>query len=266
LQAGRRQVKLTAMEAEPQASVPARKLQLFGLTKHGSIAVVTIALLAIMVPVVLQVTMERGSRDRYRKARVKHEMLNLLSAISTYRIDYGQHPYSKGDELAGEANQGSLTYGWVAGTSAEGVSASNADLMAILLALENFPDGRPALANQNGNRNPRKIPFLYAKMASDNHSPGIGKDGNYRDPWGNPYVVTLDLDYDGYCVDPVYSQPAVGPSSDQHLRHIKVRTNKLGMLELPYPALIWSLGPDGKADPTIPADQGVNRDNILSWQ
>ncbi len=111
-----------------------------------------------------------------------------------------------------------------------------------------------------------KIPFFYAKMASNNQSPGIGKDGNYRDPWGNPYVVTLDLDYDGYCVDPVYSQPAVGPSMVQHLRRIEVRTNKFGMIELPYPVLIWSLGPDGKADPTIPADQGVNRDNILSWQ
>lgn len=202
----------------------------------------------------------------HRKVRVKHEILSLFTAISFYRASYGRFPYPKSDAQVSESNQGSISYGWLAGTSAEGVSASNADLMAILLAMETFPDGRPALANQNANRNPSKIPFLYAKMASNNQSPGIGKDGNYRDPWGNPYVVTLDLDYDGYCVDPVYSQPAVGPSMVQHLRRIEVRTNKFGMIELPYPVLIWSLGPDGKADPTIPADQGVNRDNILSWQ
>jgi len=30
--------------------------------------------------------------------------------------------------------------------------------------------------------------------------------------------------------------------------------------------MVWSLGPDGKADPNVKATQGVNKDNVLSWQ
>ena len=30
--------------------------------------------------------------------------------------------------------------------------------------------------------------------------------------------------------------------------------------------MVWSLGPDGDADPTVNANQGANKDNILSWQ
>ena len=30
--------------------------------------------------------------------------------------------------------------------------------------------------------------------------------------------------------------------------------------------LVWSAGPDKKYDPNTPANQGVNKDNILSWK
>jgi hypothetical protein len=30
--------------------------------------------------------------------------------------------------------------------------------------------------------------------------------------------------------------------------------------------MVWSAGPDGKIDPVSPANQGANKDNILSWQ
>ena len=30
--------------------------------------------------------------------------------------------------------------------------------------------------------------------------------------------------------------------------------------------MVWSAGPDGKIDFVKPANQGVNKDNVLSWQ
>jgi hypothetical protein len=30
--------------------------------------------------------------------------------------------------------------------------------------------------------------------------------------------------------------------------------------------MVWSAGPDRLIDPTMPANQGYNKDNILSWQ
>jgi hypothetical protein len=30
--------------------------------------------------------------------------------------------------------------------------------------------------------------------------------------------------------------------------------------------MVWSAGPDGQIDPTINANTGVNKDNVVSWQ
>tara|TARA_B100001971_G_scaffold194479_1_gene200519 strand:- start:991 stop:1119 length:129 start_codon:yes stop_codon:yes gene_type:complete len=29
--------------------------------------------------------------------------------------------------------------------------------------------------------------------------------------------------------------------------------------------MVWSKGPDGKADPTVSAKKGANRDNVIGW-
>jgi len=49
-----------------------------------------------------------------------------------------------------------------------------------------------------------KAQFLNAKQVTDTISPGVGTDGVFRDPWGNPYIVTLDLSYDNKCRDALY--------------------------------------------------------------
>ena len=38
--------------------------------------------------------------------------------------------------------------------------------------------------------------FLNATMSGDPTLPGVGPDLVYRDPWGNPYIITMDLNYD----------------------------------------------------------------------
>ena len=39
-----------------------------------------------------------------------------------------------------------------------------------------------------------------------------------------------------------------------------------GLYQANSPVLVWSLGPDGSASKIEKADEGVNKDNILSWQ
>ena len=87
--------------------------------------------------------------------------------------------------------------------------------------------------------------------------PGVGSDLVYRDPWGNPYIISLDLDADDSTGDGVYSG----------LR----KSSKLAPV-LPTKIFVWSFGPDGKADPKpatgiSPTGKGIgaNKDNILSW-
>ena len=57
--------------------------------------------------------------------------------------------------------------------------------------------------------NPQQTKFLNATMVSDTVSPGVGLDGVYRDPWGDPYVISMDLNYDGVCQDAFYCQQSV---------------------------------------------------------
>src|SRR5256885_17221359 len=75
----------------------------------------------------------------------------------------------------------------------------NAEVMAALLDRTNLP------WNLNHALNPNKIGYLTAKEVNDTKpTPGVGPDGVYRDPWGNPYIITLDLNGDGKCRDAFY--------------------------------------------------------------
>ena len=72
----------------------------------------------------------------------------------------------------------------------------------------------------------------------------MGPDYVYRDPWGNPYVITLDLNHDRVCRDAYYG-------------------NIQGQMA------IWSTGPDGHVEPTFDSanpSKGYNKDNIKSWE
>ncbi len=86
----------------------------------------------------------------------------------------------------------------------------NSDVMEILLDLTNNPvDGASPNPNPNYSKNPQKIPFITTKMTSDYYSPGVGADFVYRDPWGNPYIISMDLNYDGMTRDGVYNQKVI---------------------------------------------------------
>ena len=111
-----------------------------------------------------------------------------------------------------------------------------------------------ARANLNHARNPQKHSFLNARVSANTGASGVSTpDYNFRDPWGNPYVIAFDLNYDnkidiGNGVDPVYP---VYP------------------YRIPQAAVVWSKGPDGKAeqgDGTYNGREATNRDNIKSWQ
>src|SRR5207253_1036788 len=85
---------------------------------------------------------------------------------------------------------------------------NNAELMAILLDLEYYQNGA-ATINKDHVKNPQKIKYLNAKLVTDTVSPGVGSDGVYRDPWGNPYIITLDLNNDEKARDGFYRDPKV---------------------------------------------------------
>ena len=131
----------------------------------------------------------------------------------------------------------------------------------MMFILVNDIDKAPAiiLASIRG-RNPNKRSYVDARMAAG-IGPGLSVDDHvYRDPFGNPYIVTIDINSDDKCVDAFYSSL---PGDGKLKGLIRDNNNKW---ELNAPVMIWSKGPDGQASAADEFNKGSNKDNILSWQ
>ena len=124
--------------------------------------------------------------------------------------------------------------------------------------LEQFADGT-STANSGHVRNPQRLLLSNAQQVSDVNSPGVGPDGVFRDPWGNPYIISLDMNFDNSTFDGFYST----------LRKSKRLPTLLP--EISQSVLVWSFGPNGTVDATATGlsdtgkGLGANKDNILSW-
>ena len=86
-------------------------------------------------------------------------------------------------------------------------------------------------------------------------------DYEYRDPWGNPYVISINANGDGWTRDAFYASPVVSSQWDN-----SGLADNDGAYELRARVMVWSRGPDGMADPNISANVGVNKDNVTSWR
>jgi len=149
---------------------------------------------------------------------------------------------------------------------------SNTEVIAILMDVTNTA---VTMVNQNHQKNPQQTMFLNAKASNWDPSQGgapqagVGNDLVYRDPWGNPYVITMDLNADNQCLDPFYKLSNVSGTSGNTAPGANGLIDPDGMADnfrFHGNVMVWSAGPDGKVDPGVGANNGVNKDNILSWQ
>src|SRR5262249_31570961 len=124
--------------------------------------------------------------------------------------------------------------------------------------------------NQTHGRNPQQTKFLSATMNNDTNVAGVGPDHIYRDPWKNPYIITLDLNNDERTRDPLYRKPEVSEVPPAGSRKginglIPIDISSGTVFEANTPITVWSAGPDLMIDPKALANQGANKDNIISW-
>lgn len=237
--------------------------------------VCVVCIVVILIPLLSPV---RDGHSGAIKAQAKNQIQVILAAINQYEITYSKPP---GAPNSPDTNQPSdFTYGtWGTSAPANGITnaagpqANNAEIMAALLDLTSFPNGNLTL-NTNHSRNPQHIVFVNLRSAPDAKSPGLGTDGVLRDPWGNPYIITIHYGPGNKCRDIFHSLASVSEkdSSEQGFNGL-VRTNgppyfssaNRDSFEANGRVMVWSLGPDGNASPRQKANEGVNRDNIKSW-
>jgi len=234
---------------------------------------VVIAIIAILAAILVPTLAHAKSVAKRNVAKV--EMLSLAAAIQQYETEYKRMPSSKeAQNCAGEyqpchdftygtvENNGTMLdpgYPYIAGYLAGPgfavpYKSSNAELIAILrgpaLSL-------PQFARVAKERNPRNIVFFEPHLAASDKSPGLSPtDGVLRDPWGNPYIISLDLDDDGMTIDGYYGE---------------IRKSGSGLdAEVHVTVMVWSFGPDGKIEDKtkdgVTVNSGFNKDNVVSWE
>ena len=143
-----------------------------------------------------------------------------------------------------------------------GYEANNSEIMLVLTATEQFPTSTNTV-NSGHAKNVRKTIFLNAKQASGTQ-PGIGPDGVFRDPFLQPYIVTLDLNYDDFIAPAVYRFQAVSQQSGTtgfngllHRDPVNTPTGNTDDYGLRNDVAIWSAGPERQV-PSL--DQGERGD------
>ena len=222
--------------------------------------------LAVILPV------RRGPRGRAIIVMARVEISQIVDAIQQYDSVYGRVPVPTNVEVAALTAKADFTFG---GPSLDAIlgpgsrTPANADVMAVLMDLTNNPEGTETV-NGNHNLNPQRIIFLNAKFSGDTNGPGVGTDLVYRDPWGHPYIVTMDLNGDGRCRDAFYRNHSVsgtdGAMESDGLTNALDVSGTNDLFEHQGRVMVWSLGPDGKADKSKPSTSSPNKDNVVSWR
>jgi prepilin-type N-terminal cleavage/methylation domain-containing protein len=225
---------------------------------------VVIAIIGILAAMSLAVF--SSAVNSAKTAKAKTEMSSLVTAIQGYEEAYGRYPVSAIVQNLATATNSDFTYGgsllaaYAADIGPGNYTTNNSEVIAILMDITNYPGGGWTV-NTNHMKNPQRTIFLNAHLSGDTSSPGVGTDLVYRDPWGNPYVITMDLNYNEVCEDAFYKSATVSVNG---LNGLILQPD--GNYAYRGTIMVWSAGHNKSIDPDDPATDHENHDNVLSWK
>jgi prepilin-type N-terminal cleavage/methylation domain-containing protein len=181
----------------------------------------------------------RGVQDQAKRTQAKNDLSQIVTAVSAFYTEYGKYPLVAADTIYGPA-----------------AGVSNAPLFNELRAT--------AAATQN----PRQVVFISPPDVKDPANPrsGIARNttsingisvapGDLVDPWGTPYNVAIDGNYDNQIAN-AYADGSAGgdaTATPAYALHIGV--------------IAWSYGSDQTKGTKTPASSSfTNSDDVISWQ
>jgi prepilin-type N-terminal cleavage/methylation domain-containing protein len=233
---------------------------------------VVISIIGILAALLLP-ALSKARINAQRKVS-QTEAAGLVGAIETYFSTYSRLPASTNAANAVANTTNDFTYGTrqtlgsgqlvspsaFIGTLPGGITTpgvkyqnNNSELIAILRDDVFYPEYATNGTVQGHIYNPQQTAFYAGHAANGTNSPGIGTDEVLRDPWGLPYMVTIDLSGDGRVFDPWLNQ--------MYQKQFPGAT-----LFTPGHAVVWSLGPNKQIDLKLPLNNTINKYMVFSYQ
>ena len=189
---------------------------------------VVIAIIAILIGLLFPAF--KAVQNQAKQTQAKNDLTQIVNAVNAYYTEYGKYPLVSADTIYGPAG-----------------TANNVlfnELRATASAIQN----------------PRQIVFISPPYVKDRTNPrsGIATQattingiavaiGDLVDPWGTPYNVKIDGNYDNQLANPYTADTGAGPA-----------TLNIGVIA-------WSLGKD-QAGGSGNKNSGAGDDDVISWQ
>ena len=208
---------------------------------------VVLGIIAILVGLLFPAF--KAVQNQARQTQAKNDLTQIVNAVNAYYTDYGKYPLPTG-------TTGDFSYG----PGGNSNPPSNAELFYTLRGVN------AGTMNANNAANPRIIVFIsppYVKTPANPRS-GIATQaatincfavaiGDFVDPWGTPYNVEIDGDYNNQITTNPYGN-----------------NNGAGPQPLTIGVIAWSVGSDGVLGTKTTGCSGnnifTNSDDVISWQ
>jgi len=195
---------------------------------------VVIAIIAVLIGLLFPAF--RAVQDQAKRTQAKNDLTQIVNAVNAYYTDYGKYPLVAADTIYGPAG-----------------TANN-----VLFK---------ALRGLDAAQNPRQIVFISPPDVKDPTNPrsGIARNttningipvapGDFVDPWGTPYNVAIDGNYDNQIANAYTDGSAGGDpnATPAYALHIGV--------------IAWSYGKDQAIGTKGGSASFTNSDDVISWQ
>jgi type II secretory pathway pseudopilin PulG len=159
----------------------------------------------------------QGVQNQAKRAQAKNDLTQIVTAVNAFYTEYGKYPIT---------NTTDVTF-----------STTNNTVFDVLRNMTGTTPGNAL--------NTRGIVFINVPAAKDQTNPRSGiktASGVWYDPWGKPYNVAIDGNYDNQIANPYTSNAGATPN-------------------LQAGVIAWSLGSDGVQGTDFKAS-----DDVISWQ
>ena len=187
----------------------------------------------------------RGVQNQARQTQAKNDLTQIVAAVNAFYTEYGKYPTPSG------AAAGDCAFSW----TVPGIpnSYGNDYLLDELRACT----ATDPSCSRAASLNTRQIVYISPPIVKDPSNPksGVGTiaanatQGRFYDPWGSPYNIIMDANYDNTVRNPYVALGGSGAGTDPVGQGV----------------IAWSNGKDQQVG-TNSNNIYTDSDDVISWQ